>query len=51
MKIINLLELRKDLKMNKKLSKGKLLDENGNLNEAGYAFDLVKEYSRNDIKR
>ena len=32
------------------LSFGKLLDENGNLDEAGYAFSLVKEYRREDIK-
>lgn len=32
------------------LTKGKLLDESGNLNEAGYAFSLVKEYDRKDIK-
>ena len=36
--------------MEKMLSKGKLLDEKGNLNEAGYAFSLVKEYHRKDIK-
>lgn len=32
------------------LSKGPLLDEKGNLVEAGYAFDLVKEYKRKAIK-
>ena len=32
------------------LTNGRLLDENGNLNEAGYAFSLVKEYRREDIK-
>ena len=32
------------------LSKGPLLDEKGNLAEAGYAFDLVKEYNRKKIK-
>ena len=32
------------------LSSGKLLDEKGNLSEAGYAFSLVKEYDRKDIK-
>jgi hypothetical protein len=32
------------------LSKGLLLDLNGNLNEAGYAFDLVKTYDRKAIK-
>ena len=36
--------------MQQKLSKGKLLDENGHLVEAGYATSLVKEYSRGDIK-
>jgi len=33
-----------------KLSPGKLLDEHGDLLEAGYATSLVKEYNRNDIK-
>lgn len=32
------------------LKEGKLLDENGCLKEAGYAFSLVKEYAREDIK-
>ena len=36
--------------MQHKLSEGKLLNESGNLNEAGDATSLVKEYSRNDIK-
>ena len=36
--------------MQNKLSSGLLLDEKGNLNEAGYAFDLVSEYRRSDIK-
>ena len=36
--------------MQHKLSEGKLLNKDGNLNEAGYAFDLVREYNRNDIK-
>ena len=36
--------------MEKMLSKGPLLDEEGNLIEAGYAFDLVKEYDRKAIK-
>ena len=36
--------------MEKMLTKGPLLDEKGNLIEAGYAFDLVREYSRKDIK-
>ena len=33
-----------------KLKEGKLLDNTGNLIEARYAFDLVKDYSRKDIK-
>lgn len=32
------------------LNQGLLLNEEGNLNEAGFAFDLVKEYSRAQIK-
>ena len=36
--------------MQKQLSQGPLLDEKGNLIEAGYAFDLVREYSRKQIK-
>ena len=32
------------------LSNGPLLDEKGNLAEAGYAFGLVKEYDRKKIK-
>ena len=32
------------------LGNGKLLNVYGNLNEAGYAFSLVKEYNRKDIK-
>lgn len=32
------------------LHTGKLLDENGYLNEAGYATELVKKYCRADIK-
>ena len=35
--------------MQKQLNAGKLLDEKGNLNEAGYAFSLIKEYNRKDI--
>lgn len=31
------------------LSNGPLLDDKGNLNEAGYAFSLVKEYDRKKI--
>ena len=33
-----------------KLTSGKLLNVYGNLNQAGYATSLVKEYSRQDIK-
>ena len=36
--------------MQHKLTDGPLLDEKGNLNEAGYAFSLVKKYQRKDIK-
>ena len=36
--------------MQHKLSCGPLLDEKGNLSEAGYAFSLVKEYKRSAIK-
>ena len=32
------------------LTKGLLLDEKGNLNEAGYAFDLVRDYSRKQVR-
>lgn len=32
------------------LKRGRLLDEKGRLCEAGYAYDLVKDYSRADIK-
>ncbi len=32
------------------LSSGPLLNENGDLNEAGYAFSLIKEYDRKSIK-
>ena len=32
------------------LTPGKLLNENGELNEAGYAFSLVKDYRRHEIK-
>ena len=38
------------LYMQHKLSSGPLLNKKGNLNEAGYAFSLVKEYKRSDIK-
>ena len=36
--------------MQNKLSEGKLLNATGNLNEAGYATSLVKQYTREDIK-
>jgi len=36
--------------MHHKVSQGPLLNEKGELNEAGYAFDLIKEYSRKMIK-
>ncbi|MFA6755465.1 MAG: DUF2804 domain-containing protein [Bacilli bacterium] len=36
--------------MNKELSKGRLLDAEGNLKEAGFAYSLIKDYSRKDIK-
>lgn len=36
--------------MEHELSKGPLLNDKGELNEVGYAFDLVKEYNRNHIK-
>ena len=36
--------------MQHKLSAGPLLDQEGNLVEAGYAFNLVKDYKRSDIK-
>ena len=36
--------------MQRKLTKGKLLDEKGQLIETGYAFSLVKDYFRHDIK-
>ena len=36
--------------MEKMLTNGPLLDEKGNLNEAGYAFSLMREYSRKQIK-
>lgn len=36
--------------MQHELSKGPLLNDKGELNEAGYAFSLVKEYNRADIK-
>ncbi|MBR0301819.1 MAG: DUF2804 family protein, partial [Bacilli bacterium] len=32
------------------LSQGLLLDENGNLNEAGFALSLVRDYNRGQIK-
>ena len=36
--------------MEHKLSNGPLLDEKGNLSEAGYAFALVRDYQRSAIK-
>ena len=36
--------------MQKELSNGPLLDEKGNLCEAGFAFRMVKEYDRSKIK-
>ena len=36
--------------MQHELSKGPLLNDKGELNEAGYAFSLVKKYNRDDIK-
>ena len=36
--------------MQHQLTHGPLLDEKGNLNEAGYAFELVKDYDRKAIK-
>lgn len=36
--------------MQKEITNGPLLDEKGNLVEAGYSFSLVKEYDRNAIK-
>ncbi|MDC7288453.1 DUF2804 domain-containing protein [Blautia schinkii] len=36
--------------MQKKLTKGRLLDEKGNLIEPGYAHSLVREYDRSHIK-
>jgi uncharacterized protein YneR len=36
--------------MQQQLSKGKLLNEKGDLLEKGYAFSLVKDYSRDQIK-
>ena len=32
------------------LTKGHLLNDKGDLNEAGYAFELIKDYKRTDIK-
>jgi len=34
----------------KKLTKGKLLNVFGNLEDTGYATTLIREYSREDIK-
>lgn len=36
--------------MQHKLSNGPLLNEKGNLCEAGYAFSMVKQYDRKSIK-
>ena len=36
--------------MQKMLTEGNLLDLNGSLNEAGYAFNLIKKYERKQIK-
>ena len=36
--------------MEHELTTGKLLDENGNLKEAGFSYQLVKKYNRNAIK-
>lgn len=36
--------------MQNKLTPGRLLDKLGNLNEAGYATSLVRDYNRDDIK-
>lgn len=36
--------------MEHRLSHGKLLDENGRLQEAGYATRLIREYNRKDIR-
>lgn len=36
--------------MQHKLSSGPLLDNNGNLIEAGYSNNLIKEYDRNQIR-
>lgn len=36
--------------MQRKLSRGNLLDEHGKLNQAGYSTSLVKRYSRKDVK-
>ena len=36
--------------MEHELSKGPLLNDKGELNEAGFAYQLVKEYNRNQIK-
>lgn len=36
--------------MQKELTNGPLLDESGNLLEAGFAFDLIKDYDRKKIK-
>ncbi len=40
----------KNMDTQKKLVPGPLLDQKGCLNEYGYAFSLVKDYRRNDIR-
>ena len=35
---------------NNLLSDGELLSSDGNLNEAGYAFSLIKKYNKENIK-
>lgn len=42
--------MRGTKKMNVELTKGQLLDENGELSQAGYAFSLIKEYNRKQIR-
>ena len=36
--------------MEQELSFGSLLDKDGNLSQRGFAYSLIKEYKRNDIK-
>ena len=42
--------LNDELNNQHQLSSGPLLDENGNLNEAGFSTSLVREYDRKQIK-